>query len=367
MSAIGQIVSRPRRLAAWIVGDPPRADPATEAGTHALPLVARRNFGALGEFLFTHRLSLTATNLDVGLRYVSGSDHTIGEKIRALLAEHDRVTDTMIERVVEETSTPMMNDEVIHGLADQLQGRLDECVGLVARSSASASIYGSAFDAGVARFDAGQVEALAELQATAHDLVRTTRDMQGELDRQRHEATRLRGELQRARHDADRDHLTGLPNRRCFESRVRKACESDMPRVVALCDIDDFKSINDDHGHPTGDRVLRLVGAHLEKDLKGKALVARHGGEEFALFFPRLDVARAVEAIDQARERLAARTLIDQNSNRPIRRITFSAGVSLLNGDVGPAMRAADRALYQAKHDGKDRVMLSDAASARAE
>ena len=367
MTAMVPITPRTRsRLGAWIAGahrvplTVVQCDPAEDTAT----LVARRTFSDIGEFIFANGLALTATNLDVVLRYVVGNDHDVGEKLRALLAEHGHVTDTMVERVAVETAPGAMTAEVIDGLADRLQVRLDECAGLVARSSQSASSYGDAFDAGVARFDAGHVDALAALRTTAQDLVRTTREMQGELDRHRQETTRLRSELNRARRDAERDHLTGLPNRRCFEAKVKQASEPGSTLVVALCDIDNFKAINDEHGHQTGDRVLRLVAAHLEKELKGKALVARYGGEEFALFFPRVGAVAAAEAIDRARDRLGARSLVDQESKRALRRITFSAGVALLDSDVRAAMRAADRALYRAKHRGKDQVMMSDAAMA---
>ena len=293
MNDVSQIIHKRRRLPAWIVG----ARHHDEEGAAA----AHRDYDRLGVFIFRHGLGLTAVNLDIGLRFVLGNDEAVRQRIDALLDQHGRLTDAMIEQIADE-------------IAPQRR----------------------------------------ELRSAA-------------IDHHRDEASRLRDELQRARREAERDHLTGLPNRRCFETRVRAASESgergEGSKVVALCDIDDFKAVNDEHGHQTGDRVLRLVGAHLERELDGKALVARHGGEEFALFFHMLEVGVAVAVIDQARERLGARALTDQETGRAIQRLTFSAGVAPLADDVGAAMRAADRALYSAKRAGKDRVLLSDAAT----
>ena len=83
------------------------------------------------------------------------------------------------------------------------------------------------------------------------------------------------------------DHLTGLPNRRCFQSlladRIRTATETGEPFALGLIDLDDFKPINDIYGHPAGDEVLRQVADRLAKAMDGRGSAARMGGDEFAI------------------------------------------------------------------------------------
>jgi diguanylate cyclase len=103
--------------------------------------------------------------------------------------------------------------------------------------------------------------------------------------------------------------------------------------------------------------VLRFVAGFLERELGGDVLVARHGGEEFACLFRHGDASAAIARLDAARERLSARSLVNQETGLAFDRVTFSAGVAPLGADGGAAALAeADLALYAAKHAGKNRV-----------
>jgi diguanylate cyclase len=129
------------------------------------------------------------------------------------------------------------------------------------------------------------------------------------------------------------------------------------PLTLALCDIDNFKAINDGHGHETGDRVLRFVAQLLREQLDRRAFVARYGGEEFVCLFQGVGVDAAVAALDAARIALSHRSLRDQSSGAAIGAITFSAGVAAADGDATAALREADSLLYAAKRQGKDQIL----------
>ncbi|MBM3929564.1 MAG: GGDEF domain-containing protein, partial [Sphingomonadales bacterium] len=173
------------------------------------------------------------------------------------------------------------------------------------------------------------------------------------------------GDLDRAREAAEHDHLTGLLNRRGFERRVADRLHGDTGTArrmaIALCDIDDFKRVNDIHGHQTGDRVLNFVGRFLADELGNTACVARYGGEEFAVLIDGNSVHEAVMLLDEARERLAARSLVNQDTGAPIGQVTFSAGVAAFTDNVSRALGAADAALYRAKRGGKNTVQIAPA------
>jgi diguanylate cyclase (GGDEF)-like protein len=148
------------------------------------------------------------------------------------------------------------------------------------------------------------------------------------------------------------DELTGLPNRRAWDELLREELASaerlDRPLSVAMLDLDHFKAYNDRHGHLAGDRLLRAAAAAWSGSLRGTDVLARWGGEEFALLLPDCDAAGATALIERLRG-----TLPDD--------VTFSAGVATSGGGAEPRalMDAADRALYRAKAEGRDRVVVA--------
>lgn len=184
------------------------------------------------------------------------------------------------------------------------------------------------------------------------------------MQRSRLETEELRRSLAEARLEADIDHLTGLPNRRAFERRFAMAAtaarQRGEPLSVAFCDVDHFKLINDRHGHEAGDRVLRIIAAGLGEQASERCFVARHGGEEFVLLLPGYDKLCALEKVDAMRRQLAARNLINRASGKPFGRITFSGGVAEVTEaeDDRSALARADAALYRAKQQGRNRIMV---------
>lgn len=147
---------------------------------------------------------------------------------------------------------------------------------------------------------------------------------------------------------ASTDPLTGLPNRRAWDARVARALAASQQFTIAMFDFDHFKLYNDTHGHPAGDRLLKETAAVWREQLRGGDLLARLGGEEFGLLLLDCDNDRAIEVI----ERLRALIFQDQ---------TCSAGFAARRpGESAEAvMWRADRALYDAKAQGRDRVCMS--------
>jgi diguanylate cyclase (GGDEF)-like protein len=168
------------------------------------------------------------------------------------------------------------------------------------------------------------------------------------------------------RSQAIRDQLTGLYNRRFLEDALTRetgrAARSGEPVAVAILDVDHFKRVNDTYGHEAGDAVLRELGQALLKTIRKTDIVGRFGGEEFLMLLPGATVevaqARALAVLEAVR---AMEVVIPNGA--PLNRITASIGVAAMPLHVarGDALvAAADAALYQAKGQGRNRVVLSD-------
>jgi diguanylate cyclase (GGDEF)-like protein/PAS domain S-box-containing protein len=166
------------------------------------------------------------------------------------------------------------------------------------------------------------------------------------------------------------DGLTELVNRRTFDERLKeewaRARRECTPLSLLMIDIDHFKAFNDQYGHPAGDECLRAFAAVLDAEARRPAdMTARYGGEEFVVLMPNTDEA-GCEWVGQ-RIREALRKLdIHHAANHPGRRVTASLGGATMMPDAGASLEssalvaAADRALYAAKHSGRDRLIMSE-------
>ncbi|TXI04264.1 MAG: GGDEF domain-containing protein, partial [Pseudorhodobacter sp.] len=152
------------------------------------------------------------------------------------------------------------------------------------------------------------------------------------------------------------DALTGLFNRRCFDKALDDQLIAGRPFCLGLIDLDNFKSINDTHGHPVGDDVLWAV-ARKGRQIAGKeATLYRYGGEELAIIIPGEDSVRARRLVEQWRTQVAQRSW-----REPELVVTFSAGLGLRRKESAEQLLArVDQALYQAKDAGKNRVHHAD-------
>ena len=157
------------------------------------------------------------------------------------------------------------------------------------------------------------------------------------------------------------DQLTGLYTKRHFTAelaRVAARCRrTDEPLSLVLCDIDRFKDINDAHGHVTGDLVLAEVGAALRAALRRYDTAFRYGGEELCILAPQTALPSALQLAERLRGAVAALE-VDGPAAEPLR-VTASFGVAAFDVDhAAPQdlVAAADRALYRAKAEGRNRV-----------
>ena len=172
-------------------------------------------------------------------------------------------------------------------------------------------------------------------------------------------AARTDAEVHRLAYAATVDSLTGLFNRRYLDGRlhqeVERAKRASNSLTVLMADIDDFKAINDTHGHQVGDAILREVGHILRSAVRVFDICARYGGDEFAIIMPSSDRASAVACAERIRVRIA-----EASGLAGVPHLTMSIGVAVIDGSDAPdeLIRRADTCLYRAKADGKNRVAV---------
>ena len=183
--------------------------------------------------------------------------------------------------------------------------------------------------------------------------------------RRKRYADQLRESVEQTMEMAIMDGLTGLHNRRYFDTHFKTLTQQAASRGKALSlvltDIDFFKSINDTHGHDVGDEVLREFGDRIRRSIRGADMACRYGGEEFVLILPDSDQQSAAAIAERLRARMDHDPIPVVGGQKNLT-ITISLGVATIQGpdDTAEAiLKRADEALYKAKRDGRNRVMLA--------
>jgi diguanylate cyclase (GGDEF)-like protein len=216
--------------------------------------------------------------------------------------------------------------------------------------------------------DAGHYrEALGDLATRFRRLVRETRRVIVHSDRQERELNALNAKLRQLAAELDykatHDPLTGAFNRRAVIERTEAHLREGSVALIVI-DIDHFKRINDEHGHPAGDVVIVEIVKRMRSVAPDEAEIGRVGGEEFTVVVPRMDLRNAGELAERMRAQVAA-TPFAVSSGRTV---TASFGVSHTptGGSFTDAYGDADTALYEAKHSGRNRVVCDGGTGQRA-
>jgi diguanylate cyclase len=223
-------------------------------------------------------------------------------------------------------------------------------------SNASGKLVGNQTPEALEKLVAGLITSTKEMETR-------TKSLEAELESSSQQVNDLKTKLDAVRRESLTDPLTGLANRKAFDTALDRAMahsrESGEPVTLCMMDIDHFKKFNDKWGHQTGDQVLRLVSAVLSENVKGRDTASRYGGEEFAVVLPHTALADAVGLADKIRHAVEAKKLVKKSTGDPLGTITISIGAAQINASDTPATitERADNCLYAAKNAGRNRVV----------
>lgn len=200
-----------------------------------------------------------------------------------------------------------------------------------------------------------------------HQIKRENQALQAQLhamlDELKQKNIQLEQSLEKVEALATTDHLTGLANRRRFKD-VLERCYSEAVRyrtdlTCIMCDLDHYKQLNDTLGHQVGDEMLVLTAEIIRSSLRGSDTAARYGGDEFVLLLPHTSVQEARNVCERIRMQLMAE---QEKRGRTGVVVTLSAGIASLESNHASSadelVSLADRALYMAKDQGKDRIVV---------
>ena len=187
-------------------------------------------------------------------------------------------------------------------------------------------------------------------------------DLKNDIHNTITELNALKIELRNLRKAVKTDILTGLLNRRGFEDTIANPMEDAQagtaPLTLIIADIDHFKRINDNYGHLTGDNVLKLISKLLQRHIKGRDIAGRFGGEEFIMALPETKMDGGFALAEQIRISLEKMRWQSKSSAKDIGTITISLGVAqfIPGEDLDALIARADKALYAAKENGRNRT-----------
>ena len=340
------------RVRRWLHGNVPPA--------HAAPPQSwqERVYADVGSFLFSNRLDPTPDNYDLAFQFRAAQNVALVQAIRAEIDAKGVLSLDAADRIFAENGGPVSAD-ALSKMADDMKMHATGLSSIARKSGEDAAAFRTALEnsAESGAPDTGMVMDLtlamvARSRAAEAELRKSTRELQG-----------LRAHLAEAQHFADVDPLTELANRRAFKRDLERAivdCRAKgEPLALAFCDIDQFKRLNDHHGHETGDRVLRFVAQLMTKHFARKGTVGRFGGEEFVVMFPGQSAGAAHAQVDKCRAALAELPLYAANTGDRIGAVSFTAGVTALRDEEAMAdlLRRADELLYRGKSEGRNRVI----------
>jgi len=215
--------------------------------------------------------------------------------------------------------------------------------------------------------ETGRQDEIGFLTRTFNEMVRRLQHTQADLEAANHRLRHQNQNLQASNEVLEQlsitDGLTKLHNHRFFQDHlireIKRANRTGEPLSLVLVDIDDFKRLNDRLGHAAGDELLQRIARVLAESVRDSDLLARYGGEEFAVVASGTDLAGAIVLAEKLRGEVAAVSFSLEDSVRPVS-VTVSSGVAEYKGDRKKLFQSADRALYRAKAEGKNRVRIGD-------
>lgn len=314
------------------------------------------------------QLSPNPINYTLCYEYVSGRNQALRVALEKFLSTQTRLEKetaiTLYRDYIWDEDRKALEDQSVglHRLMAETLTGVEESANKASESSERFVLNSKRIDASKDILEIRQV--VSEVVAETHSMAKNSLVLKDMLLETKREVGNLRKELQRSQKQAKTDGLTGLLNNREFHREIAKNIlsvkETGESLSLLLIDIDNFKSINDEYGHLVGDKLLRFISAQFTNNVKGQDIIARTGGEEFAILLPNTGLDQARMLAEIIRTRIAKSRFRRTGDAESIEAVTLSVGVTSYksNEELDEFVSRADQALHQSKQRGKNRVSI---------
>ncbi len=319
------------------------------------------------ELMRLHGVPPTSANYEVWLGYRLGRNAALREAVDAAIAAGQGFTQDFNAQLHERFFTGLGASAKIVMAGEQIARDLAQVLAFLKAAESKSDDYGRTLESaatdlnrGIAPDQIGQI--VSGLAAATLDMANHNQHLNEQLKRSTSEIDTLRSSLESVRLESLTDSLTGLANRRMFDETLRMRIEEARAQrtelCLVLCDIDHFKRFNDTWGHHTGDQILRFLASAMQAHARPDYLVARHGGEEFAMLLPRVGQRAATQIAEALRTAIQTKRLRRRSTNEDLGQVTVSVGIARLQpGDTTQGfVERADACLYASKRNGRNQV-----------
>jgi diguanylate cyclase len=339
--------------------------------TLAFAEIALGQIKALGQ-------SAAPRNFEIWYHYATGYNQQLNQLINETLAQKGTLSDTDLEQIYDTYISDNRFGERIDTVGTRVLDEIKQVISTIDAASGSASTYSKRLTIASEKLaqakDSDALRAVIEhLALGANEMETSNRRLEARLAASRQEIEQLQHNLEAVRTESLTDPLTTLANRKYFDAAlaqgIAEAAAKNEPLSLLMADIDHFKTFNDRFGHLTGDQVLRLVALSVKQNVKTSDVAARYGGEEFVIALPNSDLDAAILTADQIRRSVMTKELMKRSTGERLGRVTISIGVAMLRpSDNAPLLiERADRCLYAAKRNGRNRVICENDPEAKSE
>jgi diguanylate cyclase len=307
-------------------------------------------------------------NFEIWYDYATGYNPALNQSINDTIEKNGVLSDADIERIYESHIATSRVADRVDTVNSRVLDEIKQVLDVIGTAAGTATSYSESLaDASAKLAGANDGEALRivieRLMAGAKEMEINNRKLEASLSASKQEIEQLQKNLETVRTESLTDPLTTLSNRKYFDQALTKsiaeAKEKNEPLSLLMADIDHFKSFNDKYGHLTGDQVLRLVALSVKQNVKGQDIAARYGGEEFVIALPNTALQSAITVADHVRRAVMTKELMKRSSGERLGRVTISIGAAVLrpSDSLQSLIERADKCLYAAKHNGRNRVI----------
>ena len=319
------------------------------------------------EYIEKYRASPDPKTYSVWYTYVAATDPALVDRVDHILSTKERLSPEDIEAIHEQMIASHPSETAQHKVGEAMEKEINDVLQMVQQSVRSSDDFHASLNA-IGNTLPNEVSGeglnvvLTKLVSENRRMAAKTLELRKGLAESQKQITTLNTALEEIQVQHMRDPLTGIANRRAFDKRLSEQIElvnrGGPSFCLAMADIDKFKKINDEHGHQAGDLVLKSFAHMVTQNIKGQDMVARIGGEEFAIILPQTDIVAGYNLLVKLKHNIKSTHLSVGENGEKVSGVTSSFGIARYEPGmtVGEIMKAADTYLYEAKNAGRDRV-----------